>query len=130
MTVRQLYTLSSNLIYEAPFDDEDLSGAFPHILNQAIAESLDYENQFRRLEGQTLLKIEDVPLYDSAEDTSELPLHEILCRGALPLGIKAALLEEDGSRQAEAVLAYNKFVAALMDLTPAVFIETVGDEDT
>lgn len=43
--------------------------------------------------------------------------------GALPLGIKAALLEEDGGKQAEAVIAYNKYAAALYDLTPAVFME-------
>lgn len=127
MTVNQLYRLSSMLIFEAPGEDEDLMDAFPHIVNQVLAEACDYENQFRRLEGGTLLRVEDIPLYESAEDTRELPFHEVLCRAALPLGVKAALLEEDGGKQAEAVLAYNKYAAALADLTPAVFVETAEE---
>ena len=123
MTVKQLYSLSSRLIFETPGDDEDLKDAFPSILNQLLAEAKDYENQFRRLEGKALLETGDIPFYESADDARELPFHETLCRGALPLGVKAALLEEDGGKQAEAVIAYNKYAAALNDLTPAVFME-------
>lgn len=128
MTVKQLYSLSSRLIFETPGDDEDLKDAFPSILNQMLAEAVGYENQFRRLEGKALLETGDIPLYETADDARELPFHETLCRGALPLGIKAALLEEDGGKQAEAVLAYNKYVAALNDLTPAVFEKVEEDE--
>lgn len=128
MTVKQLYQMASRLIYETPGDDDDLMATFPHILNQVLAEALPYENMFRRAEGRTLLRIEDIPLYDSAEDGSALPFCETLCRAALPLGIKARLLEEDGSKQAEGVLAYNQYVQALSSLTPAAFVEVNGDE--
>lgn len=127
MTVNKLYKMASLLMFETPDYDEDLKASFPAILNQVLAEAVDYENQFRRLRGQELLKIEDVPLYESADDNRDLPICETLCRGALPLGIKAVFLEEDGGKQAEAVLAYNKYVAALNDLTPAVFEEVQDD---
>ena len=128
MTVKELYSLSSRLIYEAPYDDDDLMDSFPSILNQILAEATDYENQFRRLEGRTLLKVEDIPLYDDPKDERQLPFCEKLCRAALPLGVKAAFLEEDGGKQAEAVLAYNKYVSALADLTHAVFVEVECDD--
>lgn len=127
MTVRQLYCMSCALIFETPDEDDDLKAAFPALLAQALAEAVDYENQFRRLEQQPLLRVEDIPLYESADDESALPFHEVLCRGALPLGIKAALLEEDGGKQAEAVIAYNKYAAALWELTPAVFVPNAGE---
>ncbi len=123
MTIRQLYEMSCALIFETPDDDEDLKTGFPHILNQILAEAVDYENQFRRLDGETLLRVEDIPLYQSADSNEMLPFHEKLCRAALPLGIKAGLLQEDGSKQAEAVMEYNKYITALNDLTPAVFID-------
>lgn len=123
MTIRQLYEMSCALIFETPDDDEDLKTGFPHILNQILAEAVDYENQFRRLDGETLLRVEDIPLYQSADSNEMLPFHEKLCRAALPLGIKAGLLQEDGSKQAEAVMEYNKYITALNDLTPAVFMD-------
>ena len=123
MTVKQLYSAACRLIYEVPFDDEDLKDGFPAILNQILAEALGYENQFRRLEKMPLLKIEDIPLYESADDDSEIPFHEILCRAALPLGVKAGLLEENVNKGAEAAQAYNKYVTALSEITPAVFEE-------
>lgn len=126
MTIRQLYEMSCALIFETPDDDEDLKTGFPYILNQILAEAVDYENQFRRLDGETLLRVEDIPLYQSADSNEMLPFHEKLCRAALPLGIKAGLLQEDGSKQAEAVMEYNKYITALNDLTPAVFID-VGE---
>ena len=129
MTVRQLYAMSCALIFETPDEDDDLKAAFPALLDQVLAEAVDYENQFRRLQGKELLEVEDIPIYESADDTSVLPFTEKLCRGALPLGIKAALLEEDGGKQAEAVVAYNKYVTALSELTPAVFIPVDDGED-
>lgn len=128
MTVRQLYKMSSRLIFETPDDDDDLKETFPDILNQILAEAVGYENMFRRLDGLPLLRVEDIPLYESADSTEELPFREILCRAALPLGVKAQLLEEDGTKGAESVLAYNKYLQALDDLTPAVFIEVNSDE--
>ncbi len=128
MTVKQLYSAACRLIYEVPFDDEDLKDGFPAILNQILAEALGYENQFRRLEKMPLLKIEDIPLYESADDDSEIPFHEILCRAALPLGVKAGLLEENVNKGAEAALAYNKYVTALSEITPAVF-EELGESE-
>ena len=129
MTVRQLYSLSCRLIFEIPDDDTDLKDAFPDILNQITAEAVHYENAFRKNDGTELLRVEDLPYYTSADDESELPFHEILCRGAFPLGVKAVLLEEDGSKQAEAVIAYNKFVASMQDMTPAYYAEIVTAED-
>lgn len=128
MTVKQLYQMASWMTLEAPDYDDDLKSAFPHILNQILAEALDYENQFRRLENMPLLKTEDIPLYDNADDERELPFHEILCRSALPLGIKAAFFEGESLLKAESVLTYNKYVSALQELTPAVFVE-IGSED-
>lgn len=123
MTVNELYKMSSLLIFETPDYDEDLKDSFPAILNRVLAEMVDYENQFRRLEKMPLLKVEDIPFYTSADDTRELPICEKLCRSVLPLAIKSGLLEEDGGKQAEAVLAYNMYAAGMMDMTPAVFEE-------
>ncbi len=123
MTVRGLYEMSCALIFETPDDDEDLKAGFPHILNQILAEAVDYENQFRRLDGEKLLRVEDIPLYSSADSGEMLPFHEKLCRAALPLGVKAGLLQEDGNKQAESAIEYNKYISALNDLTPAVFID-------
>ena len=121
MTVERIYEIACHGVFTAADDDEDFKAFSPAFLSSCMIEALPYENMIRKFEGRELLTTAMIPDFDEIDDTEVDIFDERIVRLALPYGLKAYLLEDDGSRKAEAVMYRNRFIETLQDLAPAVF---------
>ena len=121
MTVERIYEIACHGVFTAADDDEDFKSYSPAFLSSCMIEALPYENMIRRAEGRELLRADEIPDLTEIDET-EIDLFDArIVRLALPYGLKAYLLEDDGSRKAEAVMYRNRFIETLGDIAPAVF---------
>lgn len=121
MTSKELYEQSCSLIYEIPYDDDNLKDAFPAILNQIMHICLPYENMFRKSNGQVSLS--RLPVCQNLDEPIEIPFCDEISHMAMPYAVQSKFLEADDDKKAESVLAYNRFVEMLNNITPAVEME-------
>lgn len=121
MTVERIYEIACHGVFTAADDDEDFKSFSPAFLSSCMIEALPYENMIRKHEGRELLQVVEIPDYDEIDETEVDMFDERIVRLALPYGLKAYLLEDDGSRKAEAVMYRNRFIETLADIAPAVF---------
>ena len=131
MTAERIYEIACHGVFTAADDDEDFRSFSPALLTMCMLEALPYENMIRAIDGKTPLRAEDIPDLTAVDDTKIDMFDPRIVRLALPYGLKACLLEDDGSRKAEAVLYRNRFIETLSDIAPAVFEDLVdsGEED-
>lgn len=121
MTVERIYEIACHGVFAAADDDEDFKAFSPAFLSSCMIEALPYENMIRQHEGRELLTAREIPDLTEIDETEIDLFDERIVRLALPYGLKAYLLEDDGGRKAEAVMYRNRFVETLQDIAPAVF---------
>ena len=108
MTAYGIYKGALAHIFEKDGEDRRFKEMFCPILSALLAESLVYENSIRESEGKE--KLLSAPVAESMED--EIPYSEALCRIALPLGVAAYFMQDDGEARKSAIFR-ERFVDAL-----------------
>ena len=130
MTAERIYEIACHGVFTAADDDEDFKSFRPAFLSSCMIEAMPYENMIRQQAGRKPLTVAEIPDLTEIDETEIDMFDEQIVRLALPFGLKAYLLEDDGSRKAEAVMYRNRFIETLQDLAPAVFEDLLdGGED-
>ena len=118
MTVKECYERAVSLIPEVPEDNTDMQKHMVTWCNVLLADTINYENIFRRVNKLAEL---DSPAKVFAQD-DEIPYNEKLVAMAFPYGMARWVFRENddvsGSRE-----YYSLYVNALMEATPAEIVE-------
>lgn len=118
MTVRECYEQMLSFLPEKAEENVDMQKFMVAWCNVLLAETMSYENIFRR--GKGLLEIEKVPVLLAEEE--EIPYNEGLVRSAFPYGMARWAFRENediaGSRE-----YYQLYAMALAEATPILETE-------
>lgn len=118
MTVKECYERAVSLIPEVPEDNTDMQKHMVTWCNVLLADTINYENIFRRVNKLAEL---DSPAKVFAQG-DEIPYNEKLVAMAFPYGMARWVFRENddvsGSRE-----YYSLYVNALMEATPAEIVE-------
>ena len=116
MTVRECYEQAVSIISEVPGDNVDMQKFAVIWCNILLAETLPYENAFRR--GKGLSEIEKVPKVEKESD--EIPFNDTMVRAAFPYGMARWILRENddisGSHE-----YYQLYTVALSESVPLLY---------
>ncbi len=118
MTVRECYEQAAAILPEVPEDNVDMQKFAVVWCNILLAETLPYENAFRR--GKGLSEIEKVPKVEKESD--EIPFNDTMVRAAFPYGMARWILRENddisGSHE-----YYQLYAVALRESVPVTETE-------
>ncbi|MBR3952567.1 MAG: hypothetical protein IKJ82_03000 [Oscillospiraceae bacterium] len=118
MTVKECYEIAVGFLPESPSDNTEMQKFMVPWCNVLLADSVNHENVFRRVNK---IKELDKPLKVSAQ-SDEIPYNEKLVSMAFPYGMARWIFRENddisGSRE-----YYNLYAAALEEATPLEFTE-------
>lgn len=107
---------------EKPEENPDMQRFMTVWCNILIAETLEYENVYRKAKG--LAELSDVPVLE--KESEEIPYNERLVRGAFPYGMARWIFRENEDIAASHEY-YALYVNAAKEATP-VFMGEVEDE--
>lgn len=118
MTVKECYEQAVAIIPEVPEDNVDMQKFAVPWCNILLAETISYENVYRR--GKGLLELEAVPKVE--KETDEIPFNENMVRAAFPYGMARWVLRENddvsGSHE-----YYQLYTVALSESVPIIRTE-------
>lgn len=118
MTVKECYEQAVSFLPEVPEDNTEMQRHMITWCNVLLADSLNYENIYRRVNKTPELP---KPLKVAAQD-DEIPYNETLVLMAFPYGMARFVFRENddvsGSHE-----YYNLYAAALTEATPLEFSE-------
>lgn len=92
MTANEVHEAALSLLFENRATAGDYNTFALPLLNLMLPELLETENAIRRVAGEK--ELDQAPKIDSLEE--EIPYDERLLRGALPYGLAAKLVYDDG----------------------------------
>ena len=118
MTVKECYETAVGFIPEIPEDNVDMQKHMVTWCNVLLADTLNYENIYRRVNK---IKELDTPEKVKKEE-DEIPYNETLVSKAFPYGMARWIFREnddiDASRE-----YYQLYAVALTEATPLEYIE-------
>ncbi len=116
MTVKECYEQAVAVIPEKPEDNVDMQKFAVTWCNLLLAETLPYENVYRK--GKELPKLSSVPKVTG--ENEEIPYNDTMVRAAFPYGMARWILRENddisGSHE-----YYSLYTVALTESVPPVF---------
>lgn len=121
MTVRECYEQAVAFLPEKPEENVEMQKFMVVWCNVLLAEMLEYENVFRRVNGKE--EFEHQPVLTGADEV--IPYNENLVRRAFPYGMARWIFRENEDVAASHEY-YNLYVFAAREATP-VFFEEVKD---
>ena len=118
MTVKECYERAVSFLPELPEDNVDMQKHMVTWCNVLLADSLNYENIYRRV--KELPELDFAPKVEEEED--EIPFNERLVAAAFPYGMARFVFRENddtaGSHE-----YYTLYANALTEATPLEIIE-------
>ena len=113
MTIMECYEQAVSLIPEKPEENIDMQRFAVVWCNILLAETLAYENIYRKANGmEELLR---VPMLNEVDE--EIPYNERLVRGAFPYGMARWIFRENDDAAASHEY-YTLYTVALKEATP------------
>lgn len=118
MTVKECYEMAVGFIPEVPEDNVDMQKHMISWCNVLLADTLNYENIYRRIN-----KIEELVKPSKVKDESdEIPYNEKLVSMAFPYGMARWIFRENDDVSASHEY-YQLYAVALSEATPNEEIE-------
>ena len=116
MTVMECYERAVSFLPETKEENTDMTKHMVTWANVLMADTLNYENAFRRANG--IDELSSPPRVTGQND--EIPYNEKLVAGAFPYGMARWIFRENedisGSRE-----YYSLYAAAVEEATPAIY---------